>query len=179
MLASDEAGTLADELSYILQNVAKSISIQNANGNIPFRLSDQNGKIVFQDIHFAVQESLAPSLTAADRGHRIVEIEGRYYIQTAQPLTLAGTVFYIENYRDITPVDVYKRQIVCLDHISTVIILFHDTGQFPNRLLALSSAAKVLFRYDLRDHHTDNHKNHLFTGVFIAISQVAGDGRCV
>ena len=59
MLASDEAGTLADELSYILQNVAKSISIQNANGNIPFRLSDQNGKIVFQDIHFAVQESLA------------------------------------------------------------------------------------------------------------------------
>ena len=43
MLASDEGGTLADELSYILQNVAKSISIQNANGNIPFRLSDQNG----------------------------------------------------------------------------------------------------------------------------------------
>ena len=151
MLASDEAGTLADELSYILQNVAKSISIQNANGNIPFRLSDQNGKIVFQDIHFAVQESLAPSLTAADRGHRIVEIEGRYYIQTAQPLTLAGTVFYIENYRDITPVFQHKQgqyrtfiMLILVLFGGCALVIFFLARWLMRPIRALSRATKQL-----------------------------------
>lgn len=118
-----DADALSDELSAVLQNVAENISVQNANGNIPFRLSDQTGKVVFQDIHFTVQESLAPSLTAANRGYRILETEGRYYIQTAQPLALADTVFYIENYRDITPVVQHKQE-QYRTFIMLVLILF-------------------------------------------------------
>lgn len=148
---SAEAGRLADELSEILQNAAGSISIQNANGNIPFRLSDQNGKTVFQDIHFTVQESLAPSLTSSERGYRIVEANEHYYIQAAQPLTLAGLVFYIENYRDITPVFRHKQEqyrtfimLVLTLFVGCALVIFFLARWLMRPIRALSRATKQL-----------------------------------
>lgn len=135
----------------LIQNTAENISIQNANGDLPFQLSSENGEILYQDIHFNLENSLANSLSKTERGYIIFQKDQRFYIHTAQPIVLNDSVFFIENYRDVTPIFQNKQaqyqtfiMLVCILLVGCALVIFFLARWLMYPIRALSKATKQL-----------------------------------
>lgn len=151
VLEGMEAALQQEELKKMMQNMASSLSIQNINGSIPFRLSCQDGTVLYQDVHYNIESTLAPQLTSAQRGYRIVESGARYYIHTARSITLSNTAFYVENYRDITQIFANKQAqyrtfvyLICTVFVVCALMIYFIARWLMHPIRALSRATKQL-----------------------------------
>ncbi|KAF5056861.1 Adaptive-response sensory-kinase SasA [anaerobic digester metagenome] len=85
----------------IVEQIAKSTTINTSKGNIPFRLSDSSFQTVFNSTNVDLDNHILKQLDFDKRGYEIVQSGHNYYLHTAGPVTLQGEILYLENFRNI------------------------------------------------------------------------------
>ena len=85
-------------LSQVLE-AAGSITIHTSRGQVAFRLSGEDGAVLYGSL--PVDSTLIGRLSPTRRGWTLTQAGGRYYIHAAVPLSLEDGTLFLENGRDV------------------------------------------------------------------------------
>lgn len=140
-----------EKMEKAIISAAGRMSIQNANGNIPLQISRQDGTVLYRDVYFDLNSSLSTSLSAKEKGYRIVQIGDRYYMQAARSIEAYNTVYYVENYREITELFLNKQSqyrtflyLMLISFFSCALAIYFLARWLMRPIRALSRATKQL-----------------------------------
>lgn len=136
--------------------LASSLQITTASGTLPFQIRNAAYTPVFSNRGDFFQTELPSKLPVGSRGHTIIGENGNRYLTVSSPLTENGQTFYLESFRDITPLYIAKeeqfsifRRILLLLILIMSVLLFSLSLWLTYPLKVLSCATKRISEGDL------------------------------
>ncbi|WP_281815245.1 sensor histidine kinase [Vallitalea longa] len=83
---------------------AEGLTLRNVVGDMSFRISDKNKKIVFSSKFNKLDNDIITYISRESRGYEIVKNDQEYYIHSVRSSDLLNEQYYIEIFRDVTPI---------------------------------------------------------------------------
>ena len=112
-----------DESYKLLKRITDATIVESSGKMIPYSIKDGKGSVYAGRDLLDASDALVQSLDRTKRGYKITENNGAYYILCASPLEMLDLPFYIESYREITPL-FHNRQTQYKSYISLLLLLF-------------------------------------------------------
>ncbi|HEX3028039.1 MAG TPA: HAMP domain-containing sensor histidine kinase, partial [Clostridia bacterium] len=139
------------DLEKIIFKTAQSVTINTSKGAIPYRLSDNKRKIIFDCSSSNISSKLLTKLSVNKKGYEILKSDTGNIIHTAVPLSLHGTTLYIEGFKDISYLFENRNQqykaylyiILSMIFISAIAVII-VSGWLVRPIFQLSRAAKKI-----------------------------------
>ena len=100
------------------------------------RLSDEEGQVLYAGGEFGADADLLLRVGEDNRAYRVIELEGRYFVQTGIMVPALDRLLYLETLRDVTEVyqerargfSVYRSLMLLILVISSVFLFFISAG---------------------------------------------------
>ena len=89
-----------EELAKAVEQVARSISINNTNQKIPFRLLNETGTVIFNSLELEPDKNILAKVSDSKRGWTLKELGGRSFVQAVRPAVFHQQTIYIETLRN-------------------------------------------------------------------------------
>ena len=112
-----------DESYKLIERITDATIVESSGKVIPYSIKDAKGSVYAGRDLLDSSNTLVQSLDRTKRGYKITENDGVYYILCASPLEMLDLPFYIESYREITPL-FSNRQAQYRSYISLLLLLF-------------------------------------------------------
>lgn len=139
-----------------MKKLAASLQITTANGVLPFQISGETFMPLFSNRTDFVKTELPRGLSPNTRGYTTIRENESYTLAVCSPLTENGQVFYLETFRDITPLYIAKeeqflifRRILLLLALVISVLIFSIALWLTHPLKVLSVATKRIAQGDL------------------------------
>lgn len=107
----------------LLKKMAETVTVESSGKIIPYAIKDEKGKVYAGKDFVGAAEALVKYLNLTERGYKIIQKGNSYYILCGSPLKMMDWPFYVESYRDITPL-FENRQAQYKSYISLLLLLF-------------------------------------------------------
>lgn len=107
----------------LLNRITETTIVESSGKVIPYSIKDENGSIYAGKDTIGSADELVRNLDRRNRGYKITPKEGKYFILCGSPLEMLDLPFYIESYREITPL-FDNRQTQFKSYISLLVLLF-------------------------------------------------------
>lgn len=95
---------LASVQNVWVTKTAEGLTLKNVVGDMPFRISDKNKEIVFSSDFNKSNNHIINYISKGTRGYEIVKDNDEYFIHAVRPSTLLNEQYYIDIFRDVTPI---------------------------------------------------------------------------
>ena len=139
-----------------MKKLAASLQITTANGVLPFQISGETFMPLFSNRADFVKTELPRGLSPNTRGYTTIRENESYTLAVCSPLNENGQVFYLETFRDITPLYIAKeeqflifRRILLLLALVISVLIFSIALWLTHPLKVLSVATKRIAQGDL------------------------------
>ncbi len=115
------------------------------------RLSDEEGQVLYAGGEFGADADLLLRVGEDNRAYRVIELEGRYFVQTGIMVPALDRLLYLETLRDVTEVyqerargfSVYRSLMLLILVVSSV-FLFFISSWLTKPIRLLTQAAKKM-----------------------------------
>lgn len=87
-----------------ITQIAPTVNIGTVQGKMNFRISNDNGKIIYENLEDKFGNEIIKKLDKNTKAHEIVHINSKYYIHAIVPMQTMEETFYIQNFTDISHV---------------------------------------------------------------------------
>lgn len=128
---------------------AQGLTVNDVRGDMSFRITDQEQKVIYASTKNAVGSRIITQITATTRGYELTKTDTGIYIHAIRPVTLLNKQYYVEVFRDVSPIfenrvqqqQIYLNIIVFMIVIGVVLTLM--AGQWIMRpIINLSEATR-------------------------------------
>ncbi|WP_077702117.1 sensor histidine kinase [Virgibacillus dokdonensis] len=93
----------------LLITVASSLTIYESGGELTFRISNQDGHVVYDNFNEDLSNDAVTQVSNQSKGYQVKNVNGKYFLHAMTPLQLHEDLFYIENFREISDIFASKN----------------------------------------------------------------------
>lgn len=109
MEITDEAADKDITQSQWLAQIAPDVNLNKYEGDIKFRILTSEGGVVYENMDKDIGARSFNYLEGNQQAYEIIKSGGTYFIHSAMPMNTGNEIFYIEAFRNITPVFASER----------------------------------------------------------------------
>lgn len=95
--------------SELIEKIAPNISVSNLNEDMYFCIKDYQGKVLYKNTNSEINLKETIKVEENQRAHQILNVGKDYYIHAITAMNTDDEIFYIENFKNITPLFISQK----------------------------------------------------------------------